>query len=126
MANNAELLSLYEKLIKENIETPNNDVFTILKTQKVRSNSGVAVISILTKPYACPGRCIYCPTEKNMPKSYLSREPAAARALAQRFDPEKQINVRLRALEMNGHPIDKIEMIVIGGTFDYYKKDYQE
>ncbi|MCX8513479.1 MAG: hypothetical protein ORN26_00140 [Candidatus Pacebacteria bacterium] len=61
-----------------------------------------------------------------MPKSYLSREPAAARALAQRFDPEKQINVRLRALQMNGHPLDKIEMIVIGGTFDYYQKDYQE
>ena len=126
MANNSELLSLYEKLIELGIEKGENNIFTILKTQKVRSNSGVSVISLLTKPYTCPGRCIYCPTEKNMPKSYLSREPAAARALAQRFDPQKQINVRLRALAMNGHPLDKIEMIVIGGTFDYYKKDYQE
>ena len=126
MANNSELLSLYEKLIELGIEKGDNNIYTILKTQKVRSNSGVSVISLLTKPYTCPGRCIYCPTEKNMPKSYLSREPAAARALAQRFDPQKQINVRLRALAMNGHPLDKIEMIVIGGTFDYYKKDYQE
>jgi elongator complex protein 3 len=80
----------------------------------------------LTKPFACPGRCTYCPTEVNMPKSYLSKEPAAARALLNDFDPYLQITNRLRALEMNGHPIDKIEMIVIGGTWSFYHPNYQE
>lgn len=137
MPNNPELLALYRELILDgsctnldgsilNNENKSSDVEQILKRLKVRSNSGVAVVSLLTKPYTCPGRCIYCPTEKNMPKSYLSREPAAARALLNRFDPYKQITMRLKALTMNGHPVDKIEMIMIGGTFNFYQKDYQE
>ena len=133
MPNNPELLSLYYELIEEEVKNSDGSVMVkerkieqILKRLKVRSNSGVAVVSLLTKPYTCPGRCIYCPTEKNMPKSYLSREPAAARALINRFDPYKQITMRLKALTMNGHPVDKIEMIMIGGTFNFYKKDYQE
>lgn len=130
MASNPEVLMLFEDMLQsgEIIDTQENIkiIRQLLKRLKIRSSSGVAVVSILTKPYTCPGRCIYCPTEKNMPKSYLSREPAAARALANRFDPYKQIWSRLKALVMNGHPIDKIEMILIGGTFNFYKKDYQE
>lgn len=114
-----------ENILKENDER-RKDVEHILKRLKVRSNSGVTVVSLLTKPYPCPGRCIYCPTEARMPKSYLSKEPAAARALANNFDPYLQIISRLSALEMNGHPINKLEIIVIGGTFDYYEKEYQE
>jgi elongator complex protein 3 len=128
---NSEILILFENRLKENLEKNLTnerikELRQLLKRLKVRSNSGVAVVSLLTKPYACPGKCIYCPTEVKMPKSYLSKEPAAARALANNFDPYKQMVSRLRALEMNGHPIDKLEIIVIGGTFDYYKKDYQE
>ena len=123
---NSELLALYKERLLKGLERENADVEQALKRLKMRSNSGVAVISLLTKPYACPGRCIYCPTEKNMPKSYLSREPAAARALANRFDPYKQIWSRLKALSMNGHPVDKIEMIFIGGTWDFYPREYQE
>ncbi len=133
MPNNPELLALYYELIEEKVLNQSGSVIKksesviqILKRLKVRSNSGVAVISLLTKPYTCPGRCIYCPTEKNMPKSYLSREPAAARALLNRFDPYKQISMRLRALTMNGHPVDKVEMIMIGGTWNFYPKEYQE
>ena len=126
MPTNPEMLVLYDELIKEGKEEESSEVRQILKRLKVRSNSGVAVVSLLTKPYTCPGRCIYCPTEKNMPKSYLSREPAAARALTNRFDPYKQITMRLKALTMNGHPIDKVEMIFIGGTFNYYPREYQE
>ena len=126
MPTNPEMLVLYDELIKEGKEEESAQVRQILKRLKVRSNSGVAVVSLLTKPYTCPGRCIYCPTEKNMPKSYLSREPAAARALTNRFDPYKQITMRLKALTMNGHPIDKVEMIFIGGTFNYYPREYQE
>ncbi len=126
MPSNPEILKLYRDLLDEKVVEKNLETEHFLKRLKVRSNSGVAVISLLTKPYTCPGRCIYCPTEKNMPKSYLSREPAAARALAHRFDPYNQITSRLKALTMNGHPVDKIEMIMIGGTFNFYKKDYQE
>ena len=97
-----------------------------MKKFKVRSNSGVAVVSLLTKPFPCPGRCTYCPTEERMPKSYLSKEPAAARALANNFDPYAQVTNRLRALAMNGHATDKIEMIVIGGTWSFYHPVYQE
>ena len=133
MPNNPELIALYNELIEECVLNlsgspikKDDKVLQILKRLKVRSNSGVAVISLLTKPYTCPGRCIYCPTEKNMPKSYLSREPAAARALLNRFDPYKQITMRLKALTMNGHPVDKVEMIMIGGTWNFYPKEYQE
>ncbi len=126
MPTNPEMLKLYEEMVAEGKEVESGVVRQILKRLKVRSNSGVAVVSLLTKPYTCPGRCIYCPTEKNMPKSYLSREPAAARALTNRFDPYKQIMMRIKALVMNGHPIDKVEMIFIGGTFNYYPRDYQE
>lgn len=123
---NPELLMLYHEQIADGTVGHNPKVEQLLKRLKVRSNSGVAVISLLTKPYACPGRCIYCPTEKNMPKSYLSKEPAAARALANRFDPYKQIWSRLSALSINGHPVDKVEMIMIGGTWNYYPREYQE
>jgi elongator complex protein 3 len=123
---NSELLAFYKERVLQGLEAEDTEVEQQLKRLKMRSNSGVAVISLLTKPYMCPGRCIYCPTEKNMPKSYLSREPAAARALANRFDPYKQIWSRLKALSMNGHPVDKIEMIFIGGTWDFYPREYQE
>ena len=126
MPSNAEILLWYKKRVTEGLEDKSEVLEQALKKLKVRSNSGVAVVSLLTKPYACPGRCIYCPTEANMPKSYLSKEPAAARALANKFDPDKQISSRLRALEMNGHPVDKVEMIMIGGTWSYYKRDYQD
>ena len=123
---NPELLLLYKEGVENGSIEPNKKLEYFLKRLKVRTNSGVAVVSLLTKPYACPGRCIYCPTEKNMPKSYLSKEPAAARALANRFDPYKQVWSRLSALSMNGHDVDKVEMIMIGGTWNFYPKEYQE
>lgn len=126
MPTNAEMLALYRELVREGIEGKNPDAELALRKIKTKSNSGVAVVSLLTKPFPCPGRCVYCPTEINMPKSYLSKEPAAARALAHEFDPYLQITGRLKALEANGHPIDKIEMIVIGGTWSFYHQAYQE
>lgn len=126
MPSHAELLEFYKMQIEKGEEVPDERVFRLLRKLKVRSNSGVAVVSLLTKPYACPGRCIYCPTEKNMPKSYLAKEPAAARALMNKFDAYKQITTRLHALKANGHAIDKVEMILIGGTWGFYPKEYRE
>ncbi len=123
---NAEMLAFYKDGLEGGEETVNIDAELTMKKFKVRSNSGVAVVSLLTKPFPCPGRCTYCPTEERMPKSYLSKEPAAARALANNFDPYAQVTNRLRALAMNGHATDKIEMIVIGGTWSFYHPVYQE
>jgi elongator complex protein 3 len=126
MPTNAELLALYREMAESGEISQNKEVELLLRKIKTKSNSGVAVISILTKPFPCPGRCTYCPTEANMPKSYLSREPAAARALSNDFDPRKQIHMRLEALITNGHPVDKIEIIIIGGTWSFYHSTYRE
>jgi elongator complex protein 3 len=126
MPTNAELLVLYKEMVAAGEQTPSKEVEQLLRKIKTRSNSGVAVVSLLTKPYACPGRCIYCPTEVNMPKSYLSKEPAAARALANDFDPYQQVTNRIKALIANGHPVEKLEVIVIGGTWSFYHPKYQE
>ncbi len=98
----------------------------VLTRRGVRSLSGVAIVTVLTKPYACPGKCVYCPTEAIMPKSYLSNEPAAMRALVNEFDPWRQVEMRLRALTDNGHPADKIELIVKGGTWSAYAWEYRQ
>jgi len=126
MPTNAELLALYHEMVKSGEIPTNKTAELLLRKIKTKSNSGVAVVSILTKPFPCPGKCTYCPTEANMPKSYLSREPAAARALTNEFDPRKQIEMRLSALVTNGHPIDKIEIIIIGGTWSFYHSTYRE
>ncbi|MEK7539680.1 MAG: tRNA uridine(34) 5-carboxymethylaminomethyl modification radical SAM/GNAT enzyme Elp3 [Patescibacteria group bacterium] len=123
---NAELLATYLGLLGEGKMEANTKLEHLFRTSQVRSLSGVAVITVLTKPYGCPGRCVYCPTEARMPKSYLANEPAAARALGQDFDPYKQVKVRLEALRVNGHVTDKCELIVLGGTWTAYPKDYQE
>ncbi len=126
MPSNAEMLAYYRDLVKKGEQKPIKEVEQVLRKIKVRSNSGVAVISLLTKPFPCPGKCIYCPNEKEMPKSYLSKEPAAARALANNFSPYKQVQNRMKALVANGHPVDKLEIIVIGGTWSFYDREYQE
>ncbi len=97
----------------------------LLQKRQVRSMSGVSIITVLTKPYPCPGKCVFCPSEKGMPKSYLSNEPAAMRALLNDFNPYKQIEKRLTSLQNQGHPTDKIELIVLGGTFSFYPRRYQ-
>ncbi len=97
----------------------------LLITRPVRSLSGIVNVSVLMKPYPCPGKCIYCPEEKGMPKSYLENEPAVMRAVMNKYDPKKQIKTRIDALKMSGHPVDKIELRIIGGTWSFYPPKYQ-
>ena len=85
----------------------------------------MAVVTVLTKPYPCPGHCLYCPGQKGMPKSYLKNEPAVMRAVLTKFDPYWQTKVRIDALKTNGHDTGKVELIVLGGTWSYYPKSYQ-
>ncbi len=126
MISNAELLNLYRRLIKQNKIKQNKDLEKLLQKRKIRTLSGVAPVAVLTKPFPCPGKCAYCPDEKNMPKSYLSNEPAVMRAIAARFNPFIQVKSRLRALENNGHATDKIELIIMGGTWSYLPRQYQK
>ena len=120
-----ELIESYKKLLKNKKIKFNLNLEKFLTKARVRTSSGVSVITVLTKPYKCPGNCIYCPSEPKMPKSYLSNEPAAQRALRLKFDPIKQIQTRIKALEANGHQIDKIELLVLGGSWTAYSKKYQ-
>ncbi len=123
--NTAVLLQAYHKLLKENKIKRSEQLEKVLTKRAVRTLSGVSIITVLTKPFPCPGECIYCPNEKTMPKSYLADEPAAARALALHFDPYEQVARRVSALEANGHPTDKIELIVKGGTWNAHPLEYQ-
>jgi elongator complex protein 3 len=125
MVSNAELLALYRTLVKKKTLKQNLELEKLLQKRKIRTLSGVAPVAVLTKPYACPGKCAFCPTEKEMPKSYLSNEPAVMRAMLTNFDPFKQVSVRIKALEENGHNTDKIELIIMGGTWSCFPKQYQ-
>jgi elongator complex protein 3 len=120
-----ELLVAYHDLVKNNKILPNEHLERMLMRRAVRSLSGVAVITSLIKPYPCPGQCVYCPFDERMPKSYLSEEPAAMRALMLEFNPYEQMARRIEALQNNGHPADKIEFIVKGGTWNSYTLQYQ-
>jgi elongator complex protein 3 len=120
-----ELLKSYHKLLKQHKIKKSLTLEKMLMRRAVRSLSGVSIITVLTKPFPCPGKCIYCPTEARMPKSYLADEPAAARALGLAFDPYQQVSQRIQALTNNGHPTDKVELIIKGGTWNSYPIKYQ-
>ncbi len=96
-----------------------------LRVKPRRTASGVATISVITRPGPCSGDCLFCPCDVRMPKSYLHAEPACARAEQNFFDPYLQVASRLRALVEMGHATDKVELIVLGGTWTDYPEGYQ-
>ena len=122
---NRDLLQAYQKLLKKKRLGRDKNIERFLRKADIRTLSGIAVITSLLKPYACPGKCVYCPTEVRMPKSYIATEPAAARALRLKFSPYAQMQKRILMLEANGHPTDKIEYIIKGGTWNAYPLKYQ-
>lgn len=100
-------------------------VVRTLQMKPRRTASGVATITVLTKPWKCSSNCLYCPNDLRMPKSYLADEPACQRAERTFFDPYLQVAARLKALTEMGHVTDKVELIVLGGTWSDYPLDYQ-
>ncbi|HNV97284.1 MAG TPA: tRNA uridine(34) 5-carboxymethylaminomethyl modification radical SAM/GNAT enzyme Elp3 [bacterium] len=122
---NQLLLEAYKKLVKDKKIKKSDVLEKFLITRVTRTISGVTPLTVLTKPYNCPGTCIYCPKETDMPVSYLSNEPAAQRAKGLKFDPYNQVQYRIKALETNGHTVDKIELLVLGGSWNAYTKKYQ-
>ena len=96
-----------------------------LKMKPRRTASGVATVTVITKPWPCANNCVYCPDDERMPKSYLSDEPACQRAERNEFDPYLQVTSRLHTLSQMGHATDKVELIVLGGTWFDYPRDYR-
>ncbi len=90
-----------------------------------RTISGVTPVAVMTKPNGCPGQCIYCPTYATIPQSYTPESPAVLRAISCNYDAKKQIELRLRILAGMEHPTDKVELIIMGGTFPSYPVAYQ-
>lgn len=122
----SDVLSLYAQLCADGRLPYDPDFVTLLQKKPTRSQAGVTVVTVLTKPYPCPGECIFCPTDVRMPKSYLHDEPGAQRAERHGFDPYAQTAARIQALEQIGHPAEKIELLILGGTWSSYRRDYQE
>jgi elongator complex protein 3 len=123
---NIDLRRVYDAMVAAGDLESDENIEKLLITKRMRSLSGVSVITVLTKPFACPGKCIYCPTQEDVPKSYLADEPAVMRAILNEYDARRQVETRLKSLAAQGHPVDKLELIIIGGTFSFLPRDYQE
>ena len=128
---------MYHKVIKNATilsfatEEEKKIVTRILKRRTTRTLSGVSVIAIMTKPLPCPGTCIYCPGQESQPgekvaQSYTGQEPAAMRSIHNNYNPYSQVLSRIKDLEVIGHSVDKIELIIMGGTFLSTDVKYQE
>ena len=105
-------------------------IIQLLRLKPVRSVSGVSVITVMQKPYPCPKDtpCIYCPggPAVGTPQSYTGSEPAAMRAIQHNYDPYGQVKSRIDQLRAIGHDVDKVELIIFGGTLTAYPQDYLE
>jgi elongator complex protein 3 len=101
----------------------------VLRRKEARALSGVSVVAVMTAPYPCPhGRCAYCPggPEEDSPQSYTGYEPAAMRGAQNEYDPYRQVKARIKQLETIGHIVDKVDLIIMGGTFPASPRPYQE
>ena len=120
------LVAVYRQLVTSGEWDDNPALLAKIRMKPMRTLSGVTTVTVLTKPYPCPGKCIFCPDDVRMPKSYLPDEPGAMRALHHGFEPYEQVTARIEALHAVGHPTDKIELLILGGTWSAYRRDYQE
>ena len=135
---NKQLLYAYRKMLQENKIEKNKNCENILKAKASRGLSGVIVITVMTSPnptyikngqkitqnFSCEFNCHFCPKEPGQPRSYLLDEPSVSRANRNNFDPILQFNDRAHAYEVNGHPLDKIELLILGGTWSSYPPEY--
>jgi len=116
---NTQLLQFCSKEARERLKD-------VLLMKPGRTISGVTIITVACKPAKCPGSCLYCPQGENAPSSYTGLEPAIQRAINNNYDPFLQVKNRLEQYKIMGHKTDKIELIIIGGTFLAQEKAYQE
>lgn len=119
------LVAVYYHKIASGEWEPDEALLAKIRMKPTRTLSGVTTVTVLTSYHPCPGNCIFCPQEDQLPKSYLSEEPGAKRGLENDFDPFRQAHNRLKALTAVGHPTDKVELLILGGSFNAYPRDYQ-
>jgi elongator complex protein 3 len=120
------LVAVYYQLVESGAWEEDELLLSKIRMKPTRTLSGVTTVTVLTRYHPCPGECIFCPQEEKMPKSYLSEEPGAKRGLENAFDPYLQVSNRIKALKAIGHTTDKIELLILGGSFSAYPRDYQE
>src|SRR3989338_4808269 len=119
------------KKLPKNIELSLNSDFS-LKTKPMRTQSGVAPVAIMTEPRECPHcSCTFCPGGVksyfgSVPKSYTGNEPASMRAIRNKFDAYLQVFNRLEHYILLGQIPEKVELIIMGGTFLSYPIEYQD
>jgi elongator complex protein 3 len=123
---NIELIQAYNQLIEDGHVEANDTILGFIIKRKVRTLSGIANITVMLKAFGCPGKCIFCPTQPGMPKSYFSTQPAMMRAVRNDFNSYMQVKARLNGLKTQGHDITKIDVRTAGGTWGSYLLDYQE
>jgi len=116
-------------MLIRNLKHEEKRLVSVLRRKTVRTISGVTIIAVMTKPYPCPKTkpCAYCPGGPSMgvPQSYTGFEPAAMRGIQNRYDPFRQVRSRITQLESIGHAVDKVEFVIMGGTFTSTPKQYQ-
>lgn len=120
------LVHVYRKMVTDGKIKEDAELLARIRMKPIRSLSGVSTVTVLTKPHPCPGNCIFCPDDPQLPKSYLRDEPGAARAFQNEFDPYRQVITRLEAYYAIGHPINKIELLILGGSWSTYPVDYRK
>ncbi len=120
-----ELVSAYQQLTAAGTLPFERTLQRRLQMKPIRTSSGVAPVTVLTEPAGCPGHCIFCPDAEGMPKSYLPDEPGARRAAQCGFDPYLQVRTRLDTFEAMGHATDKVELLILGGTWSAYSRKYR-
>ena len=121
----SQILQCYFSAVESGKLERKKEFESLLRKRAVRSLSWIVPVQVLTKPWPCPGQCIFCPNDPWMPKSYIKSEPWAMRAWLNQFDPMKQVYNRLQSLTITGHQTDKVEMIILGGSWDAYPRDYK-
>lgn len=120
-----QVVRKYRQLVEEKKIQASSVFLQSVALKPTRTISGVTPVTVLTKPFPCPGKCIFCPNDIRMPKSYLRDEPGAQRAERNQFDPYLQTMSRLQAYKNIGHVTDKVEIIILGGTWTFYPESYQ-
>jgi len=112
-----------------NLKPDEKKLLPILRRKRIRTISGVTIVAVMTKPYPCPktAPCAYCPGGPTIgvPQSYTGFEPAAMRGIQNRYNPYRQVRSRIRQLEAIGHNVDKVELVIMGGTFPATPVRYQ-
>ena len=120
------LVQAYHQMVEAGELQEDPELLAKIRMKPSRTLSGVTTVTVLTAPWPCPGNCIFCPSDERMPKSYLPDEPGAARAFQNQFDPYLQVSSRIQSYEAVGHPTDKIELLILGGSWTSYPWEYQQ